>query len=87
MAVVWVSLPESMSLILPLVYLGVVWARERFPPPLQQVRAGPEVMRAAELSLSLTGCSTQESGPCTLPGQKSRADLVAWGAGQSALRV
>lgn len=43
------------------------------PLPLMAAeRAGPEVMRAAELSLPLTWDSTQESRLCTLPGQHSR---------------
>lgn len=41
MAVECMSLPENMNLVLPLVCHGVVWARERFPPPLQQVRELP----------------------------------------------
>lgn len=29
-----------------------------------------------EMTLPLMGCYTQESGPCTSPGQHSRADLI-----------
>ena len=51
------------------------------PPPLPHPspsmagkRAGPKVMRVGKLAMSHTGCTTQESGPCTLPGQQGRAD-------------
>jgi hypothetical protein len=40
------------------------------PAPLPHVAGGrvvPEVLRAGKLSLPLTSCNTQESGPCTLP--------------------
>lgn len=35
----------------------------------------PWVVRAGELALFFTSCSTHENGPCSLPGQHSRADL------------
>lgn len=47
--------------------------------PLLPARAGPRIMRVRELALSLSsssGSSTQETRPCTPPGQHSRADLV-----------
>ena len=34
---------------------------------------GPGVTRTGELTLPLTSCSTQESRPCTSPGEHSRA--------------
>ena len=36
-------------------------------------RADPVIMRAGELSLPITRCSTRESRPCTSPRQQSRA--------------
>ncbi|ERE83735.1 histone deacetylase complex subunit SAP30L-like protein [Cricetulus griseus] len=45
---------------------------------IHNVKAG-EMM--GELTLPFTICSTQESGPCTLPGQHSRVDSIDSGAG------
>jgi hypothetical protein len=36
-------------------------------------RVGPGMMRMEELAWMFTGCGTQESRLCTLPGQHSRA--------------
>lgn len=46
------------------------------PPPLSPTagrRAGPEVIRAGELALPITCCSTWKSRPYSSPGQYSRA--------------
>lgn len=42
------------------------------------------VMRTGELALLLTGCSTWESGTCTLPGQHSKAGAGGGGMGELA---
>ena len=42
--------------------------------PVTGRRHGSRVMRAGELFLSLTSFRTQETRPCTLPGQHSGAD-------------
>lgn len=47
-------------------------------PPLSQV---------GELSLPLSNCNTLESGPCTSPGQHSKADTVDRGIGELAMRT
>lgn len=44
-------------------------------------------MEAGELSLNLSGYSTQESGPCTLPGHHSRVDPDERGTGKLASRT
>lgn len=43
-------------------------------------------MRVGELALSLSSCTRQESRPYSLPGQHTRADLLAGNAGELALR-
>lgn len=43
------------------------------PSFLADRRTGPGIMRVGELAMSLTGCNTWESGPCTSPGQQGRA--------------
>lgn len=65
------------------------WMRKRYliPYNLRGQRPGPEVIRAGELALPLTTCSTWESGPCTSPRRHSRADLSGRGSGETALRV
>jgi hypothetical protein len=55
------------------------------PAPVAVGRAGSVVMRTEEVTLLLTGCSTRESGPCTLPGQHSGAGLE--GKGEPALKA
>jgi hypothetical protein len=45
------------------------------------------VMRAGELALPLTGCSTQKSGPCTLPEGNSRAASTGMGKSELAHRA
>lgn len=71
----------------PLICHEVARARERSPlphpvPPVAIGNADPEVTRAKEPALPLTSCSTQESGPCTLFGQYSRAGPGSVGAGE-----
>jgi hypothetical protein len=39
-------------------------------------------MRAGKLALPLNSCSTQESGPCTLPWQHNRANPAGVGLGE-----
>lgn len=48
---------------------------------------GAEVRRAEELSLPLSDCSTQESGPYTLPGQHRGAGSSGRGVGEPAPRT
>lgn len=48
---------------------------------------GSRVMRAGELILPLTGCSTQECRLYTSPGQLTRADPVVGKAVEAALRM
>lgn len=43
-------------------------------PSMAGRRAGPEAIKAGELPLLLTGCSTRESRHCPLSGQHSRDD-------------
>jgi len=56
-------------------------------------RAGSDygVMRIRELALPLplplAWCNTQESRPCTSPGQHSRADSAGGSMGEPSLRV
>ena len=47
----------------------------------------PEDLRAGKLPQSLTGCSTWESGLCTLTGQHSEAGSGGVGAGELAPRA
>lgn len=54
-------------------------------PPVAAITAGPEVMRARDLVLPLTGCNTQESRPWTVPGQHSTVDPFGRAAGEQAL--
>jgi hypothetical protein len=57
------------------VWGGVGWegaGDDMSPPPVVIRGAGLKAMKA-ELSLLLTSSSTQESGPCTLPGQPGGA--------------
>ena len=56
------------------------------PPPAVS-KAVYWVMGLGELALLLTSCTTQESRPCTLPGQHSRADPGDRGTGEPALRM
>lgn len=68
----------------------VVWMGEEMPPsspPVPGKKTGPEVLRVEKLFLPLTSCSTQERGPCTSPGQHSRADHHGVGVGESTLRA
>lgn len=44
-------------------------------------------MKAEELALPLTGYSTQESGPYTLPGQHNGTGSYGEDTGDPALRV
>ena len=67
------------KLSLPLIWHEVLWAwgdaLSAYPsPPSIVERAGPEIVRVREVSLSLTGYSTQESRPCKLPGENSGAN-------------
>lgn len=50
-------------------------------------RAGPWVRTAGELSLSLTGCRTWESGPCALTDQHSGPAFSGIGTDELALRA
>lgn len=57
--------------------------------PVVVGRAGPEVMRAGELSHPLTGCRCWESGPYNLTGQHSGVGFRGMGVsepGQSGVR-
>lgn len=64
-----VNHPEVGDLAPPLSGRMVVWAGERVPSPLidtcDRWERWPEVLQAGGLSLSLTSCSPQGSGPCT----------------------
>ena len=55
-------------------------------PPVAVGRADHEVRRVGELALPLTSCSTWQSGPCTSPGQPSRAGPHGGGTGEQAMR-
>lgn len=46
-------------------------------------RAGPDVLRAGKLSLSLIICSTLESGPYTSTGQHRRDGPEGVGVGET----
>lgn len=55
---------------------------------LWQVRElAPSVTRVEEPALTLTCCSTQESGPCIPSEQHTRADSVAGGTGEPVLKA
>lgn len=63
----------------------VVWVRERCPPPLPTAadwRTDLRVRRAEKLFLLFTGCGTWKCGPCSLPGQNSRAGSGDVGANE-----
>ena len=62
---------------------GMIYKETR----LAGVKAGPGVTRVRELALPHTSCSTRESGPCTLPGQHTRADPAVWVRDDPALRA
>ena len=59
---------------------GKSWCRQESWP------GSGEVLRAGEQALALTSCSTQESGPCTSPGQHSGADPSGMGVSELAPR-
>jgi hypothetical protein len=76
----------------PLLCCEVVQAWRWCPPPpfsLCHLKHLEELtlMRAGELSLLLTGCSTWESRPCTSPSQHSASGPNGKGTGEPALRV
>lgn len=53
-----------------------VWVMPSAPLLLPHESVGigdPRLMKTHELALPLRGCSVQESRPCNLPGQQSRA--------------
>lgn len=50
-------------------------------------RPGFGVLRAGELTLPLTPCSTEESRHCTSPGQNTRVDFGGRGTGGLVLRI
>lgn len=66
-------------------WLYTLW--EMFSPSLPLSSLGPEVMRAEELSLPLTDCSTKECGLYTLPEQHSTADSGGRGADEPGPRT
>ena len=85
---VWVNHPENRNmgnLTSPLSVLPVLWVGKRLslspkPPthlPVSGGRAASEVIRARELSLPLTSCSTGGSGPYTC--LDIRVDLALMG--------
>lgn len=51
-------------------------------PPVVDKGAGPGVMKVGELFLPLTGCSSWESRPYTLPGHKIITYLGGGGTGE-----
>jgi hypothetical protein len=67
--------------------LGASMDQEEYPLPLPHPSptmadgiAGPGIMGVGELAMCLSGCSTQESRPCTSPGLQDRAGH-GWGRG------
>lgn len=58
------------------------------PLPLHQLWQWGEavhgVLSSGDVALPLFSCNTQESRPCTLPKQYSRADSSGMGTGESA---
>lgn len=55
------------------IWARVLWAGIPMSLCEEAGRAHPRAMRVAELDMSLTGCSTQESRLCTLAGQRESA--------------
>ena len=66
------------------------WATERCallpPTPVANRNASLRVMRAGDLSRSLTNCNTGENRPCVLRGQQHRAGSVSVGTGELSQR-
>ena len=49
-----------------------------FPPAAgRKSWLAPRIMRVGELTFPLTSCTRQESRPYSLPGQHTKADLLA----------
>lgn len=57
------------------------------PPPMAGGRPGPGVMRAEELSLSLTCCSTRRGGSAPYLGSIGELDLDVGLAHEPSLRL
>jgi hypothetical protein len=81
------------ELVPPLTCCDMMWAQGRCTllscllPPVAIRRAGPRIMRARKLALSLTGWSPPESLSHTSPAQHSGAGSDHKGMGKPALRV
>ena len=67
----------------PITYLGCSDMGEEEMPtfscplsPTTGRKTIPEVIREGELALTVSYCSTQESGHCTSPEQHSRAGVI-----------
>lgn len=72
----------------PLICHMVGWARERrSPPSASEWRVNPLVMRVGEMPLSLIGCSTWDSRPCSSPRQHNRADPVDLSVNEPVLKA
>lgn len=93
LAEVWVSQPGCCEhgRAVPC-YSSVLWqngqGRGYIPTHQREAggRAGPDVLRAEELSLSII-CNTPESGPYTSTGQHSRVGPEGVGVGETPLRM
>lgn len=56
-------------------------------PPERVRRADTKILRVNELTLSLAGCSTEETGPCPSSEQQEASVPGGGDAGELALRV
>jgi hypothetical protein len=92
----WRTCPKSISTEEPLVWGAVIQRRERCTlpePSMIMRRAGPRIMRAGKLTMTLTGCKTLENRPghrCSfLPCLGSRIELalITEVAGELTLRL
>lgn len=67
--------------------IGVIPSAANLSTPEAVRRTGLGIMKADDLALPFPSCSTQETGPCTSPGQYTRAGADSKGTDELALVV
>jgi hypothetical protein len=61
--------------------------RETLSQKNQKKKKNKSMLKSWKAASALTGCSTQENGPCTFPGKHSRVGPVRWVYGWAAPRL